>query len=579
MISPISTNITNSPCKPSSIPMNTTEINPPNPQPSKKPTNNNANQPQKKPSAAAIDKKERKQLWQSLAKYCDSLIEEARSNGYVPTHRFVHPQPMIDNFTKLGLRPPSNLRGAERLYDCFISRSNYLKKTMQATPVEYTVTINSSSLPTYHPIIDHSVDAKLRENKIWVLSRTKEWRECCIIDSKQQIVYHPSCSTDIYGTHATTKHTEFIKVHWMHFDSKFDEWLPIDSERVSRHKPNKVTPHYIESNIVPTLGIKKRFQHAYGRFIITESNIFHDIIPGSQLIQINDQNITKSTSFVIDMMLENAVNAMKMDKPAELKLTFNMKDKSAFDVGLFFEIRAMLNTKKTSAFVSKFERAAVIDILNKQLCDQFEESKVEIFTMCRIKNGLKIVCFVNVDPVFIILNRWIKDLEMSDVIILDLQNIIKIYHSQMQTEKNLKTIFGQKTELNFKITFEIIKRLFYQKKEEISFDDVTVQCNECGFGMRNKYWSYTFDGDSVETENTTLGDLVHLVQWMDKGRSAWHYVLVDPDKLEGFQKLLNDDITHLEDYGVIMQSGYGKEPPKRVRERIEAQFLDLKLTK
>eukprot|EP01084_Bolivina_argentea_P080075 145095_1 len=126
MISPISTNITNSPCKPSSIPMNTTEINPPNPQPSKKPTNNNANQPQKKPSAAAIDKKERKQLWQSLAKYCDSLIEEARSNGYVPTHRFVHPQPMIDNFIKLGLRPPNNPRGLEKFYDNFIIRCNYL---------------------------------------------------------------------------------------------------------------------------------------------------------------------------------------------------------------------------------------------------------------------------------------------------------------------------------------------------------------------------------------------------------------------------------------------------------------------
>ena len=88
--------------------------------------NNNNNQPQKKPSAAAIDKKERKQLWQSLAKYCDELIEETQKNGLAPTHRFVHPQPMIDNFIKLGLRPPNNPRGLEKFYDNFITRCNYL---------------------------------------------------------------------------------------------------------------------------------------------------------------------------------------------------------------------------------------------------------------------------------------------------------------------------------------------------------------------------------------------------------------------------------------------------------------------
>eukprot|EP01083_Nonionella_stella_P039961 108679_1 len=84
------------------------------------------NQPQKKPSASAIDKKERKQLWQSLAKYCNELIDETNKNGYAPTHRFVHPQLMIDNFVKLGLRPPNNPRGLEKFYDNFITRCNYL---------------------------------------------------------------------------------------------------------------------------------------------------------------------------------------------------------------------------------------------------------------------------------------------------------------------------------------------------------------------------------------------------------------------------------------------------------------------
>ena len=88
--------------------------------------NNQQNQPQKKPSAATLDKNQRRQLWQALAKYCDELIEQTQKNGLAPTHRFVHPQAMIDNFIKLGLRPPNNPRGLEKFYDNFITRCNYL---------------------------------------------------------------------------------------------------------------------------------------------------------------------------------------------------------------------------------------------------------------------------------------------------------------------------------------------------------------------------------------------------------------------------------------------------------------------
>jgi len=81
---------------------------------------------QKKQPASTIDKKERKQLWIALAQYCDELIAESQKNCYPPTYRFTHPQSMIDNFIKLGLRPPNNPRGLEKFYDNFITRCNYL---------------------------------------------------------------------------------------------------------------------------------------------------------------------------------------------------------------------------------------------------------------------------------------------------------------------------------------------------------------------------------------------------------------------------------------------------------------------
>eukprot|EP01083_Nonionella_stella_P020558 57000_1 len=74
---------------------------------------------------AIINKEERKQLWQSLDRYCVALLEETRANGYPPTHPFIHSESTISMFLKLGLRPPNYPRGLRRFYDNFGSRPRF----------------------------------------------------------------------------------------------------------------------------------------------------------------------------------------------------------------------------------------------------------------------------------------------------------------------------------------------------------------------------------------------------------------------------------------------------------------------
>lgn len=67
-------------------------------------------------------------------------------------------------------------------------------------------------------------------------------------------------------------------------------------------------------------------------------------------------------------------------------------------------------------------------------------------------------------------------------------------------------------------------------------------------------------------------DLIYLVKGIDAGRNAWYYVLVDRLKLQLFLKALNDDIIHLENYGKILYSAYGDEPPADITNKLKDEY-------
>jgi hypothetical protein len=75
----------------------------------------------------------------------------------------------------------------------------------------------------------------------------------------------------------------------------------------------------------------------------------------------------------------------------------------------------------------------------------------------------------------------------------------------------------------------------------------------------------------VDKLQSSRGKLVYLVTGVDTGKPAWYYVQVKKAKLQLF-KSRNKDGSDLTDYGTILYSGWGTEPPENKKQKIKEQF-------
>ena len=73
----------------------------------------------------------------------------------------------------------------------------------------------------------------------------------------------------------------------------------------------------------------------------------------------------------------------------------------------------------------------------------------------------------------------------------------------------------------------------------------------------------------IESER---GDQVYLVRGKDHERQAWHYVLVEKLKLSLFLKKIDGKSIDLEDYGKVLYSGWGEDPPEAIVKKIEDEY-------
>ncbi|MCE3255034.1 MAG: hypothetical protein K0R25_528 [Rickettsiaceae bacterium] len=84
--------------------------------------------------------------------------------------------------------------------------------------------------------------------------------------------------------------------------------------------------------------------------------------------------------------------------------------------------------------------------------------------------------------------------------------------------------------------------------------------------------SFGYHHQHSDTDDISTADLIYLVKGIDDGRNAWYYVLVEKMKLPAFLSALNDDIIHLENYGEILYSAYGEEPPQNVTDTLKKEY-------
>ena len=65
---------------------------------------------------------------------------------------------------------------------------------------------------------------------------------------------------------------------------------------------------------------------------------------------------------------------------------------------------------------------------------------------------------------------------------------------------------------------------------------------------------------------------VYLVNSPMGDNSAWYYILLDGLKKPIFEAKIGKEALDLKDYGQILYSGWGAEPPADIQKKIEEQF-------
>ena len=77
-------------------------------------------------------------------------------------------------------------------------------------------------------------------------------------------------------------------------------------------------------------------------------------------------------------------------------------------------------------------------------------------------------------------------------------------------------------------------------------------------------------GGAPTSENVAKDpSLVYLVRGKDKGREAWHYVLVKRNLLPIFLKHTQGGTVDVAKFGTILFSGWGKDPPPEIVAKID----------
>ena len=79
------------------------------------------------------------------------------------------------------------------------------------------------------------------------------------------------------------------------------------------------------------------------------------------------------------------------------------------------------------------------------------------------------------------------------------------------------------------------------------------------------------EADSDCTWNDHLNikyHLVYLVRGEDRGHPVWHFVLVDEEKLDNFKAKVATGTINVANYGRVLKSRWGKDPPEDIVRKI-----------
>ena len=81
------------------------------------------------------------------------------------------------------------------------------------------------------------------------------------------------------------------------------------------------------------------------------------------------------------------------------------------------------------------------------------------------------------------------------------------------------------------------------------------------------------EADADYTWNNHLkSHLLRIVWGTDRGWAAWRYVLLDEEKVVDFEAKVATGTINVAHYGRVLESGWGKDPPKDIKQKMELKF-------
>ncbi|MBN8827225.1 MAG: hypothetical protein J0H68_00780 [Sphingobacteriia bacterium] len=76
----------------------------------------------------------------------------------------------------------------------------------------------------------------------------------------------------------------------------------------------------------------------------------------------------------------------------------------------------------------------------------------------------------------------------------------------------------------------------------------------------------------IELIQCSFEKYIYLVRGIDANKEAWYYILVDKLKLPIFIKEAQSNEIELTDFGQVLYSGWGKNPPEEIAMKLKNEF-------
>ena len=151
--------------------------------------------------------------------------------------------------------------------------------------------------------------------------------------------------------------------------------------------------------------------------------------------------------------------------------------------------------------------------------------------------------------------------------------LVKVYASCLSNEIPMELAFSTHSAKNDKnlgtMSCTIVSRSneIHEGQHPSGLDFTCVQC-------KNKIDEPCTMAPGSTWQRRSTAERLFIVRGKDRGQPAWHYVLLvdDEDTITAFHKKLKEGSLDVANYGKIIESGWGQDPPNDFKEQMQRTY-------